>query len=313
MTLRRLIIALGLLPALALPALAAQLDRRPAVQTVFTGEATCPAATGDTKDSLLSRCFTAARINLLDNAAAAMEKTLGKQNPELARQDYRAVAAGLLAPEIDGKEFAETGGSARAAIKLKAAADPDALAAKIKEIAANPALRRKLAAAQREADAKDTLALALAGSDAAGATGATGLTGENGQEEYADFSRAAAERRKIMGAMETTAASASANIRRGMSDDAVRRILGEPATMKLGTVSGNFICLGYGEVWVILENGLTSCLRSRLEYSKTYESDCHCAGLLSSFIPFATDARGGPAPRKGAPSAGQNNKNSQKP
>jgi len=295
MTPRLLCLTLAVLAALSLAAQAGQLDRRPAVQTVFTGEAACPLAPGDTKDALLARCFLAAKTNLLDNAAAALEKSLRQQAPDLTRQDYRAVAAGLLTPEIDGKEFVDTGDRAVATIKLKAAADPDKLSAKIKELAANPELRRKLAASQQEADAKDKQALGRAAESGGG----------SGQTAYADFSKAAEERRKITGTMRATADSASANIRRGMSDEAVRRILGEPATMKLGTVTGNFICLGYGEVWVVLENGLASCLRARLEYSKAYDSDCHCAGMLSSFIPFATDAQSGPAPRKGAPNAGQ--------
>jgi hypothetical protein len=297
MTPRPLLIALALLPALCLPARAGQLDRRPAVQTVFTGEASCQLAPGDTKEALFARCFLEARSSLWDNASVAMEKSFHAQAPGLNRQDFRAVAAGILTPETDGKEFEDNGERAVATIKVKAAVDPDRLAAKIKELAASPELRQKLAAAQREADAKDKQTLAQAGPAASGASG---------QEAYADFSKAAEERRKITGTMEVSAASASANIRRGMSDQAVRRILGEPATVKLGTVSGNFICLGYGEVWVVLENGLASCLRARLEYSKIYESDCHCAGMLSSFIPFATDAQSGPAPRKGTQRAGQN-------
>ena len=232
-----------------------------------------------------------------------MEKSFRKQNPALTLQDYRAVAAGLLAPQIDDKEFVETADQAVATIKLKAAVDPDELAAKIKEIAAYPALRQKLVAAQQEADAQDRRALNQAGSANEGTGGTAGGSGSGG---YADFSKAAAERRKITGEMQATAEAASADIRRGMSDEQVRRILGEPATVKLGTVSGNFTCLGYGEVWVVLENGLASCLRSRLEYSKAYESDCHCAGMLSSFMPFATDAQTAPTPRKGAQNSGQN-------
>jgi hypothetical protein len=297
MTLRHLIVVLAVLPALSLPARAGQLDRRPAVQTIFTGGASCPLTAHDSKESLFARCFLEAKINLLNNAAAVMEKSFHAQAPGLTRQDFRAVAAGILTPEIDGKEFVDTGERTVATIKLRAAVDPDRLAAKIKELAANPELRQKLVAAQEEADAKDKQALSQSGSETADTSD---------QADYADFSKAADERRKIMGTMQATAASASANIRHGMGDEAVRRILGEPVAVKLGTVTGNFICLGYGEVWVVLENGLVSCLRARLEYSKVYESDCHCAGMLSSFIPFATDAQSGPAPRKGAQRAGQN-------
>jgi hypothetical protein len=289
---------LAAMSALAAQATAAQLDRRPAVQTVFTGEASCPLAPRDTKESALKRCFTAARVNLLDNAAKTLEKSFKPQAPDMNQADYRAVAAGLLTPEIDGRDFVETGETAVVTIKLKAALDPDKLAAKIKEAAASPELRGKLAAAQKAADAEDKKILDSAPSGAAGDASA-----------YADFSKAAEERRKIMGKMHATADSASANIRRGMSNDQVRSLLGEPGSIVLGTVIGNFICLGYGEVWVVLENGLASCMRERLEYSKTYESECHCAGLRSGFVPFATDSQTGPTPRKGTPNAGQTGQN----
>ncbi|WP_243359993.1 hypothetical protein [Fundidesulfovibrio terrae] len=75
-------------------------------------------------------------------------------------------------------------------------------------------------------------------------------------------------------------------VRRGMGVDEVRELLGEPRGFASSERSGRYLCLGYGRVWVVFEDGVAACLRSRLEYVSGYDSNCHCAGNALNMIPF---------------------------
>lgn len=76
-------------------------------------------------------------------------------------------------------------------------------------------------------------------------------------------------------------------VRPGMGVEEVRELLGEPRGATASVRSGRFLCLGYGKVWVVFEDGQASCLRSRLEYVARYDSNCHCAGNSMNMVPFA--------------------------
>ncbi|MFP5221128.1 MAG: hypothetical protein ACLGSA_02435 [Acidobacteriota bacterium] len=76
-------------------------------------------------------------------------------------------------------------------------------------------------------------------------------------------------------------------VRPGMGVAEVRELLGEPRAAADSVRAGRYLCLGYGRVWVVFEDGQVSCLRSRLEYVARYDSNCHCAGNAMNMVPFA--------------------------
>jgi hypothetical protein len=86
--------------------------------------------------------------------------------------------------------------------------------------------------------------------------------------------------------MRQTARLAEENLRAGMGFSDVSVLLGDPKTVKEGAPGENYICMGYGRIWVVFKDGLTSCLRTRLDYSSRHRTDCHCAGRLATIIPF---------------------------
>ncbi len=61
-------------------------------------------------------------------------------------------------------------------------------------------------------------------------------------------------------------------VRPGMGVAEVRELLGDPRGATVSDSSGRFVCLGYGRVWVVFEDGQVSCLRSRLVYAGRYDS-----------------------------------------
>ncbi|KUG27129.1 hypothetical protein ASZ90_003024 [hydrocarbon metagenome] len=84
--------------------------------------------------------------------------------------------------------------------------------------------------------------------------------------------------------MRETARFAERQLRLGMSQADVRELLGEPGSSIQGAPDEDFICLGYGDVWAVFENGELACLRTRLEYHRRHESQCHCSGRLATIL-----------------------------
>lgn len=89
---------------------------------------------------------------------------------------------------------------------------------------------------------------------------------------------------KTRRAMAGTARFAERQLRLGMSQADVRGLLGEPGAWIQGAPGEDFTCLGYGDVWAVFQNGELACLRTRLEYSRRHESQCHCSGRLATFL-----------------------------
>jgi hypothetical protein len=89
---------------------------------------------------------------------------------------------------------------------------------------------------------------------------------------------------KMRQEMRDTARFAERQLRLGMSQADVVGLLGEPGSWLKGAPDDNFLCLGYGDVWAVFENGELACLRTRLEYNRRHDSQCHCSGRLATIL-----------------------------
>ena len=46
----------------------------------------------------------------------------------------------------------------------------------------------------------------------------------------------------------------------------------------------SYLCASYGRIWVVFRDGVVSCLRSRLDYVRRYDTDCQCAGNYATIL-----------------------------
>jgi hypothetical protein len=88
-----------------------------------------------------------------------------------------------------------------------------------------------------------------------------------------------AEGRAITESISRTSRMARDVIRRGMTEDEVMRLMGEPRSVREHQGVSEWRCLNYGNVWVVFKNGLVACMRTELRYSRRKDSDCHCEGF----------------------------------
>lgn len=210
-------------------------------------------------------CWQRTRSKLIAQAAAYVEGLAGQKGLALSPEEIRAFADSMLTIRVINEDVQKTGGGMRIQMTLQADEDMDQLDRKLAFFAENADVRQK---ALSDYHARN------AGSDG---PSNTEIVFPGQIEERA---------RDIDRDMRQTASLAEENLRAGMGFSDVSQLLGDPKTVKEGAPGENYICMGYGRIWVIFKDGLTSCLRTRLDYSSRHRTDCHCAGRLATIIPF---------------------------
>ncbi|BAH77739.1 hypothetical protein [Solidesulfovibrio magneticus] len=209
-------------------------------------------------------CSAQARGKLLDTALAQFA-----HDPEVARsgiqgQDLRALADSLLSPVVSGEDIRPTPEGVAVRLTLRAETAPGALPERLAALAASPELR---AAALAETAVRDRQA-------AEARMAAVPFA--------ADRAFAA---REMADDMRRDAAFAERSLAPGMSIAQVKELMGNPAALKQAVIGPeSYLCAGYGKVWAVFRDGQLACLRSRLDYVRRYDTDCHCAGNYATIL-----------------------------
>ncbi|MHC1790726.1 hypothetical protein [Solidesulfovibrio sp.] len=209
-------------------------------------------------------CGYQARGRLLDNAAAQFGSDPAVVRAGLTPPDLRAFADSILKPAVADEEVRVLHDGLAVRLTLRAETAPEAVAERLAAFAANPGLR---AAARAETAGRDRQA-----GEARMAAVPFG----------ADREFRAREMEHDMG---QDAAFAERRIVPGMSIAQVKELLGNPATVKQAVIGPeSYLCAGYGRIWIVFRDGAVNCLRSRLDYVRRYDTDCHCAGNYSTIL-----------------------------
>jgi hypothetical protein len=209
-------------------------------------------------------CRSQARGRLLDNAAARFGSDPAVAEAGLTPPDVRAFADSLLAVSVADEEVRVVPDGLAVRLTLRAETEPGTLAQRLAAFAANPQLR---AAALAETAARDRQA------------------GEARMAAVPFGADREFRAREMEHDMNADAAFADRRIVPGMSIMQVKELLGNPATVKQAVIGPeSYLCAGYGRIWIVFRDGVVSCLRSRLEYVRRYDTDCHCAGNYSTIL-----------------------------
>jgi hypothetical protein len=209
-------------------------------------------------------CTAQARGKLLDTAMAQFA-----HDPEVARsgiqgQDLRALADSLLRPVVSGEDIRPTAEGVAVRLTLRAETAPGALPERLAAFGASPEVR---AAALAETAVRDRQA-----AEARMAAVPFAAEREFAAREMADD-------------MRRDAAFAERSLAPGMSIAQVKELMGNPSALKQAVIGPeSYLCAGYGKVWAVFRDGQLACVRSRLDYVRRYDTDCHCAGNYATIL-----------------------------
>ncbi len=209
-------------------------------------------------------CTAQARGKLLDTAMAQFA-----HDPEVVRsgiqgQDLRALADSLLRPVVSGEDIRPTPEGVAVRLTLRAETAPGALPERLAAFGASPEVR---AAALAETAVRDRQA-----AEARMAAVPFAAEREFAAREMADD-------------MRRDAAFAERSLAPGMSIAQVKELMGNPSALKQAVIGPeSYLCAGYGKVWAVFRDGQLACVRSRLDYVRRYDTDCHCAGNYATIL-----------------------------
>lgn len=209
-------------------------------------------------------CLAQARGKLLDAAVAQF-----LHDPEVARSglggpDLRALADSLLSPVVSGEDIRPTPEGVAVRLTLRAETAPGALPERLAAFGGNPEVR---AAALAE----------TAGRDRQAAEARLAAVPFAAEREFAA--------REMTADMRRDAAFAERSLAPGMSIAQVKELMGNPAALKQAVIGPeSYLCAGYGKVWAVFRDGQLACVRTRLDYVRRYDTDCHCAGNYATIL-----------------------------
>ncbi|MEF3696111.1 hypothetical protein [Desulfolutivibrio sp.] len=221
---------------------------------------TCVFAPGVAEADARRQCLLKARTRLVAKMSERVAAAAGNLGLSLTDEEIAAYTLGVLRVEADREEIEPGPNGLTVRLTGRGVADLANLAQKLPFYAANEDVRAAAVAQYRAARAEAEAARRSAGDPA--------------QEQAG----------KIRREMQDTARFAERQLRLGMSQAEVLGLLGEPGTSIQGAPDEDFVCLGYGDVWAVFENGELACLRTRLEYHRRHESQCHCSGRLATIL-----------------------------
>ncbi|WP_211922498.1 hypothetical protein [Solidesulfovibrio aerotolerans] len=209
-------------------------------------------------------CGYQARGKLLDTAVNQLGNDPSIVRAALSAPDIRAFADSLLKISVADEEIRPLPDGLAVRLTLRAETDPGTLEQRLAAYTGNPELH---AAALAETAMRDRQA-----GEARMAAVPFG----------ADREFRAREMEQEMG---QDAAFAARRIVPGMSIKQVKELLGNPAAVKQSVIGPeSYLCASYGRIWVVFRDGVVSCLRSRLDYVRRYDTDCQCAGNYATIL-----------------------------
>ena len=209
-------------------------------------------------------CGYQARGKLLDAAAGQLANDPSVVRAGLSAADVRAFADSLLNVSVADEEIRPLADGQAVRLTLRAETDAGTLNQRLAAFTGNPELR---AAALAETAVR--VRQAGEGRMAAVPFGA--------DREF--------RAREMENDMRQDAAFAERRLVPGMSIGQVKELLGNPAAAKQAVIGPeSYLCANYGRVWVVFRDGVVSCLRSRLDYVRRYDTDCQCAGNYATIL-----------------------------
>ena len=209
-------------------------------------------------------CGYHSRAKLLDTAVGQLAADPAVVRAKLTSTELRAFVDSLLRVQVVDEEARTVPDGLAVRLTLRAEEDPGVLTDRIAAFAGSPELRR---AALAETAKRDRLA----------AEARMAAVPFGADREF--------RAREIENTMREDASFAERRIVPGMSMASVKELLGNPATLKQALIGTNsYVCAGYGRIFVVYRDGAVACLRTRLDYLRRYDTDCHCAGNYATIL-----------------------------
>jgi DNA gyrase/topoisomerase IV subunit A len=214
----------------------------------------------DTKNDAKRLCLIEAKRKVLERVGTYVESNTNVLNFNLTRDEIRAYTAGIIKTDIVSESVSFNGKSTVIQMKIKADVDTSVLANKMLEIHRDKDLAQKYSKMQDDYKQLERQIKELQNKLKGGDTDWATVEKARLEREEA-FNRLSALER-VKQDIKQKSYLAVQNVEIGMTKEEVIRLIGPPR-------SENFHNLNYGNVWVIIENGVVVLLVDARCYNST--------------------------------------------
>ena len=203
----------------------------------------------DTKNDAKRICFIEAKRLAIEKAGTYIESSTEVKNFQLTRDEIRTFAGAIVKVDIASEDIKFVGESSVIFMTVKAEVDMNSFQERVKQIKGDRELERKIREQQEQIQAMENKI--------------KGLQKQLTTTDFNEILKARKERRdtfealdeveKIKYEIKIKTKSAIDKIELGMTPQEAIRVAGQPR-------SKDFDNLNYGNVWVIFEGGIVSCI-----------------------------------------------------
>ena len=221
----------------------------------------------DTKNDAKRICFLEAKRLCIEKAGTFLESYTEITNYRLTRDEIKTYAAALLKVDIASEEIKFIGESVTIIMTVNAEVDGNYLKEKIKQIKNNTDLDIKIKEKQKQLDLLEIKLKNLQQQLTTDNINEIIKTRKDRKELFDKMS----ELEMIKLDIQTKTKLAVENVELSMTPAEVIKVAGQPRSIRRNSVDSGWLRYNYGQVWVIIDNGVVTCLVKAEYFSEVYE------------------------------------------
>jgi hypothetical protein len=217
----------------------------------------------DTKNDAKRICFIEAKRLAIEKAGTYLESTTEIRNFQLTRDEIITFAGAIIKIDIASEEIKFIGESVTIFMTVKAEVDVDSFHERVKQIKADRDLENRVREQQLQIGAMESKIRDLQKKFATKDLNEVIKARVDRKEAFERID----ELEKIKFDIKEKTRIAVKNIELRMTPQEVIKVAGQPRSKSFDLLSMGFVHLNYGNVWVIIEGGVVSCIIRAEAYS----------------------------------------------
>ena len=211
----------------------------------------------DSKNDARRLCFIEAKRNVLEKAGTYIESYTQVKNYQLTKDEIITYSAALLKIETLKEEWKFVGQNMAIDISVKADVDISKIKNQLLAITQDKSVQNKIKAQQRKLEELERKFINLQNKLSSADSSEALILRKKKNVVFKEIDSIQAKKIKITSQIKTKTKNVLGYIELGMTPAEVKSLVGSPrSTDKCGSI-GNW---NYGNVWVIFESGVVSCI-----------------------------------------------------
>lgn len=215
----------------------------------------------DSKNDARRICFIEAKRNVLEKAGTYIESHTQVKNYQLTKDEIFTYSAALLKIETVKEEWKFVGQNMAIDITVKAMVDTSKVENQLSKINQDQNLKHKIKKQQRQLEKLERKFLNLQNKVSSADSSEALVLRKEKNVVFKEINALQEKKIQITSQIKTKTKNVLGYIERGMTQSEVKSLVGSPRSIDCDAWN-------YGNVWVVFEGGIVSCIVRNTKYSR---------------------------------------------